>query len=258
MEFPINNKFIQEEALSIDHAKNMIVLANRILANEGVFDAFGHISVRNPENPDTFFISRAISPAAVLKDDLIEMDFEARMVGGNPDYTPFSECAIHCAIYKVRQDVNCICHPHPPEVIPFTCTDIPLKGVYHQFCTFYDGVPLHSDISPECGLLINNLEEGAKLAGTLGDKRGVLIRNHGVVVVGESVPRAVFSSITLRDNAKMLLNTLALGVQPAYIGPEEAKNSAYAHLCGQGLKRSWEYWGARAKHSFDDITSIVI
>ena len=258
MEYPINNKFIQEEALSADHAKKMIVLANRILANEGVFDAFGHISVRNPENPDTFIISRALAPAAVLQNDLIEMDFQSRIVSGNPDYKPFSECAIHCAIYKTRPDVNCVCHPHPPEVIPFTCTDIPLKGVYHQFCVFYDGIPVHSDISPECGLLINNLEEGAKLAGTLGDKRGVLIRNHGVVVVGESVPRAVFSSIVLRDNAKMLLSTLALGVQPTYIGLEESKRSTFNHLCGQGLQRSWEYWEARAKRSFSDIAAIDI
>jgi len=258
MEYPINNKFMQEEALSADHAKDLVVMANRILANEGVFDAFGHISVRNPENPDTFWISRAISPAAVTKDDLIEMDFEARMVSGNPNYTPFAECVIHAAIYKVRPDVSSVCHPHPPEVIPFTCTDIQLKGIYHQFCSFYDGIPVFTDLPPECGMLVNTMELGSNLAQVLGNKRGVLIRNHGVVVVGESVPRAVFSSVTLRDNAKMLLSTLALGVQPTYIGLEESKKSTYSHLCGQGLKRSWDYWATRAKNNFKDVANIGV
>ena len=241
MDFPINNKIYQEEAVSAEHAKRMVIMGNRIIVNEGVFDAFGHISIRNPENPDTFIISRALAPVSVTLDDLIEMDFNAKITGGNANFTPFSESAIHASIYKARPDVNCVCHPHPYEIIPFTCTDVPLRGMFHQY-TFYDGIPVFSDLPPECGLLINTIELGDKLAAALGDKRGVLIRNHGVVVVGETLPRAVFSTITLRDNAIMLQAALSMGAPiTSYAGPEEIKKSMYSHFCGQPAKRAWDY-----------------
>ena len=258
MDIPITNKYFQEAPLSTDHAKEQLVMANRILAGEGVFDSYGHISIRNPENHNTCLISRARSPADVEYDDIIEIDFQTKIVSGNPNYTTFGECAIHCAIYAARPDVMSVSHPHPPEAIPFTCTDIPLKGVHHLFCTFYEGVPVFSDIPPEDGLLIRTLEVGEKLAAVLGNKRGVLIRNHGVVVVGESVPRAVFSSITLRDNARILLNTLAMGAKPSYIGYEESEYSTYIHFSGQGFQRSWDYWVARAKNNFSDIADLCL
>jgi len=258
MEFPINNKIFQEEAISADHAKRMVVMGNKIVVNEGVFDAFGHISVRNPENPETFFISRALAPVSVTLDDLIEMDFNAKIVGGNPGFTPFSESAIHCSIYKARPDVNCVCHPHPYEIIPFTCVDVPLSGMYHLY-TFYDGIPVFSDLPPECGLLINNLELGDKLAAVLGDKRGVLIRNHGVVVVGETLPRTVFSTVTLRDNAKMLATALSMGVKiTSFAGAEEIKKSTNGHFCGQPAKRAWDYWCKRARESFPEIADMDV
>jgi ribulose-5-phosphate 4-epimerase/fuculose-1-phosphate aldolase len=256
VEFPITNEYFQEEAINAGNAVRMIVLANRILANEGVFDAFGHISVRNPENPETFFISRAISPEFITREDMLELDFEGRIVSGNPSYRPFGERAIHCAIYKRRPDVHCVCHPHPYEIIPFASTGIPLRSIYHQDVTFYEGLPTYSDMPPACGLLINTLEEGEKLADALGDKRGVLIRNHGVVVVGESVPRVVYSSVTLRDSAKILLSTLAMGVEPHYIGREEAEQGTYVQFCGQGLQRSWNYWCQKAKQTFPDIAEL--
>ena len=256
MDYPINNKIFQEEAVSTEHAKRMVVMGNKIIVNEGVFDAFGHISIRNPENPDTFIISRALAPVSVTLDDLVEMDFNAKIVGGNLDFTPFSESAIHASIYKARPDVNCVCHPHPYEIIPFTCTDVPLRGMFHLY-TFYDGIPVFSDLPPECGLLINTIELGDKLAATLGDKRGVLIRNHGVVVVGETLPRTVLSTITLRDNAKMLQATMAMGVPiTSYAGAEEIKKSTYAHFCGQPAKRAWDYWCVRARSSFPDVPGV--
>ena len=90
----------------------------------------------------------------------------------------------------------------------------------------------------------------------LGDKRGVLIRNHGVVVVGESLPRVLYSSITLRDGAKILLNTLALGLEPHYIGEEEARRCTEIQFGEVGLARGWNYWCIKAKEAFPDIADI--
>lgn len=255
MEIPITNEYFQEEARTAAEAKRMLVLANRALANEGVFDAFGHISVRNPENSRSFFISRAISPELVTVEDILELDFEGRIIGGDPAYTTFNEKAIHCAVYEARPDVMCVCHPHPHEIIPFASTDVPLRSIYHQDVTFYDGIPVFRDLPVECGLLINSLPLARKMAEQLGQCRGILIRNHGVVVVGESIPRTVYSTVTLRDNARILLQTLAMGVEVHYLSREEMITGTVNQF-GKGIARTWNLWCTKAKEAYPEIAGL--
>ncbi len=246
MYIPVTNEMFQEEARSEEEAKRMLVMANRIMANEGLFDAYGHVSVRNPADSQTFFISRALAPELVTIRDIVEMNLDGQIVRGEPGFKPFGESVIHCAIYKARTDVMCIAHPHPSEIIPFASADIPLKSIYHMNVTFYDGIPLFEDFSPENVLLVNNMETAEKLAAVLKDHRGVLIRNHGVVVVGESIPRALYSTVTLRDNAKMLLYALSTGGRIRYLSEEEMKE-AMKDRFQKALSRSWELWCDRIK-----------
>lgn len=255
MEVPITNELFQEEARSAREAMEMLVLANRLLANEKVFDAFGHISVRNPENPETYFISRAISPELVTMDDMLELDFEGNIVSGKPGFKPFNERAIHCAIYAARPDVMCVAHPHPHELIPFAATDIPLRSIYHQDVTFYDGIPVFTELPVECGMLINNLPLARKLAAQLGHRRGILIRNHGVVVVGESIPRAVYSTVTLRDNAKMLIQALSMGGSVNYLSREEMETGTVNQFT-KGISRTWNLWCSKARQAYPDIADL--
>lgn len=256
MEYPITNKFLQEEARDIDEAKRMLVLANRILAQQDVFDAFGHISIRNPEDPNTFLITRSLSPELVTMDDILTLDFEGNVVSEDKTKQSFLERFIHCSIYRERPDVMCVAHPHPPESIVFASTGIPLRGIYHLDVTFYDGIPIFSDLPPESGNLVNSMELADKLTAALGSKRGILIRNHGVVVVGESIPRTVYSTITMRDNARMLITCLSLGVEPSYIDRETAEYGTYTHFCGSPLNRCWNYWNMLAKKEFPDIAHL--
>ncbi len=255
MEVLITNELFQESARTPEEAMRMLVLANRILANEGVFDAFGHISIRNPENPETFFISRAISPELITMDDMLELDMEGNIVSGKPGYQPFNERYIHCAIYAVRPEVMCVCHPHPHELIPFASTNVPLRSIYHQNVTFYEGIPVFKDLPVECGMLVNNLPLAQKLAKQLGQCRGILIRNHGVVVVGESIPRAVYSTVTLRDNARMLLQTLAMGVPIHYLSEEEMETGTVNQFT-KGISRTWNLWCTKAKEAYPDIAHL--
>ena len=67
----------------IDSLIDDIVYANWILFNEGVLDAFGHISARNPENRDTFFLARNMAPGLVTRDDILEFDLEGNVVGND-------------------------------------------------------------------------------------------------------------------------------------------------------------------------------
>lgn len=255
MKIPITNESFQESARNADEAKKMLVLANRALANEKVFDAFGHISVRNPENPDTFFISRALSPELVNIADILELDMEGNVVSGNPAYKPFQERAIHCAVYEARPDVMCVCHPHPHEIIPFASTDLPLRSIYHQDVTFYDGIPVFKDLPPECGMLINTLPLARQLAKELGSRRGILIRNHGVVIVGESIPRAVYSTVTLRDNAKILQQTLSMGCEVHYLSKEEMEYGTVNQFT-KGISRTWNLWCTKAKEAYPEIAGL--
>ena len=257
MDFPITNSYFQEAARTAADAKRLLVLANRILANEDVCDAYGHVSIRNPENPETFFISRAIYPSSVTVDDIMEMDLDNQIVAGKNGWRPFSESVIHTAIYAVRKDVNCVCHTHPPELIAFSSTDVPLRSVYHQDVTFYDGVPVFKEIPEESGLLIKEMDVAGRLAAMLDNKRGILIRNHGVVTVGESAPRAVYSSITMRDNARIYFYAAALSKQLHYISREESMHGTRNQFCGHSLERSWNYWCNRAKAACPDIVMLV-
>ena len=96
-----------------------LVIANRILAHEGVVDAYGHISVRHPERSDRFFLSGSRSPELVTLDDIIEYDLDCNPIDlrGRAQYT---ERPIHGGIYRKRPDVISVVHNHAYEVIPFT------------------------------------------------------------------------------------------------------------------------------------------
>ena len=105
-------------------------MANRILANEGILDALGHVSLRNPENSKTFFQSRSLSPFEVTRNDILELDLEGNVVTGTT-MRPYSERVIHAAILKARPDMNAVFHGHIASVIPFSVTGIPIRPVTH-------------------------------------------------------------------------------------------------------------------------------
>ena len=124
-----------------DEAIDQVVWANRILANEAIFDFLGHISVRNPENPKTFFIARGIAPETVTKKDILEVDQEGKVLTKNPLGNPYSERIIHAAIYKMRPEINSVIHAHPQTVVAFTISEVQFKMVAHPLSIFHEGIP---------------------------------------------------------------------------------------------------------------------
>jgi len=232
-------------AANADEAMEQCVLANRILACENVLDAFGHVSVRNPENPGAFFQSRSLGPELVTRADLLEIDLDGNVLS-KTDATPYGERIIHAAILKARPDVNAVFHGHPHSVIPFSSAGVAIRPVAHFAGMFYEGIPLYDDYDLSAGMLIASPEEGERLARTLGKARAVLLRDHGCCVVGENAPAMVMSAVYLRDNAALQLQTLQLG-QPKYLSYEEGKQAARVMLSDIALKRAWTYWANRAR-----------
>ena len=223
-----------------------LVAANRILANEGVVDAFGHVSVRDPRSRERFWLARSRSPALVELDDLMEFALDGTAIDAR-GRTPYGERMIHAAVYAARADVQSVVHHHAYSVLPFTITGEPLRPVVHTASVIGAVVPVW-DIRTKFGgtdMLVRSIEQGRDLAATLASNTCVLIRGHGAVVVGASIERAVLTAIYLQVNANVLLQALPLGL-PEPLTAEEIERSAEAQFSPLALDRSWEYFCQRA------------
>ena len=223
-----------------------VVAANRILANENVVDGFGHVSVRHPENPNRYVMSRSRSPALVEFEDLMEFEQTGEPVDGR-GRRPYGERMIHGAVYEARPEINAVVHHHAYGVLPFTITSTPLRPVVHTASVIGSEVPVW-DIADNFGatdMLVRNMEMGRDLARTLGDNTCLLMRGHGAVVAGENVQQAVMTAIYLQVNAQILLEARHLG-EPRGLTEEEVELSTGAQFSPLAVDRVWEYLCLRA------------
>ncbi len=226
-----------------------LVIANRILHNESVlFEAFGHISVRNPENPNQFFLSRSLAPAQVEEEDIYVFDLEGNCLTPNHKKT-FAEVVIHSEIYKHHPEVNSVCHNHAQQLIPFTVLDIPYKPLSHYGAMFYEGVPVYDSYDVSDGMIIRSQNEGERISSTLKNHKAVFLRGHGVVVVGENLKRCVLNSIFMVIDAENQYKSLQLGVgEPKYLSYFEGKTcDEKTWNMDIAQDRAWNYWVSRVE-----------
>ena len=230
-----------------------VVMANRVLSNEGILDALGHVSVRNPVNTNTFFQARSISPFEVTPEDILEIDLDGNVVT-QTTLKPYGERIIHGAILKARPEMNAVFHGHFAAVIPFSVTNTPIRPVTHVGSFLYQGVPIYDDYEPGDGMLIRTKHEGERIAKHLGQHRVHLLRGHGCDIVAENLLRLVASALHLRDNATIQWQTLLSGKEMKYLSPEEAKTAMEIALFGASpIDRMWGYWVARVKRNMPDM-----
>lgn len=214
--------------------------ANRILADQGVFDAFGHVSVRHDRDPGRYLMSRSLAPALVTAADLMEYDLES--VPAEPrGRSLYLERFIHGEIYKVRPDVGAVVHHHSPAVIPFGVSRQPLRPVSHMAAFLGAGVPVFEirDAGGMTDLLVRTPALGQALARTLGASAAALMRGHGAVVVGPTIQDAVARSVYMEVNARLQQQAMALG-PVTYLDPEEARKADATVSDSYG--RPWELW----------------
>lgn len=225
-----------------------LVIANRILAREGVLDGFGHVSVRHPSDAQRYVMSRSRSPELVTRDDLVQftLDDEAIDAGGRAVY---AERFIHGCIYRARSDVHAICHNHSHAVIPYGVAGQSIRPILHMASVIGDEVPVW-DIAQQFGdtdLLVTDAAKGDSLARCLGTKRAALMRGHGAVVAASNLREAVFVAIYLQLNAELLLRARVLGDGSLrYLTPGEIRLASQTLLQPLSQDRAWEYWSARA------------
>jgi len=223
-----------------------LVLANHIIADQGVVDGFGHVSVRSAKNPNHYFISRSRAPALVTADDIMEYDLDDNAIEprGRSSYL---ERFIHSEIYKLRPDVQAVIHSHSAAVIPFGVSDVPLKPISHMGGFLIKAVPvfeIRETGGNETDMLIRNKALGAALAAKLGIGSVALMRGHGDVVVGQSLKTAVFHAIYTEQNARLQSEALRLGGKITFLNEvEAAKIGAQNDVL---VERPWEIWKNQA------------
>lgn len=219
--------------------------AYRIVANEGILDAFGHISVRHPGNPQRYFLSRSRAPGLVQPDDILEYDLDSNPIVP-PTTRPYSERVIHGEIFKARPDVNAVCHHHAPAIMPFAISGVPLVPVFHLGAAMGQRAPFWDsrDEFGDTNLLVVKPEEGASLARALGSHSIVVMRRHGATVVGGELRELVFRTLYSAKNAEHQLAAHVLGhVSPLTDG--EAEMAGQLNLAPGPLARAYEYWVRR-------------
>ncbi|MFW5896352.1 MAG: class II aldolase/adducin family protein [archaeon] len=218
-----------------------LVTANRILANEGIIQGFGHVSVREP-GADEMLISRSRSPAFVEEADIIRMDLEGNVLDDR-DVRPYGETVIHRAIYRNREDVNAVVHHHAPAVMPFTVVDTEIKPVFHMGALFADGVPEFSEYDLEYGRLVVTEDEGERMAENLGDHRAQLLEGHGANMTGSSIEEVIISTVFFVMNAQYQRQAMQMGTPRYYEGPEESIANILEEviLAPLSQERMWEY-----------------
>ena len=222
-----------------------LATANRVLANEGVLDAFGHISMRHPDKPDRYLISRYGAAEIMQPSDILELTLDSKPVAPTSARL-FSELVIHGCIYQARPDVHSVCHHHAVSVLPYCITGIELVPVMHLGASLGGKVPFW-DSRDEFGdtpLLVTTPEQGHSHARGLGEHWIVLLRRHGATVAGRSLRECVFRSIYSCRNAELQSRALGIGAIST-LSPGEAELCSAHSLTPRTLSRTWEYWSYR-------------
>ena len=222
-----------------------LVAASRILAAHGVLDAYGHASARSDKHPERFLMSRSRAPALVTASDLMEFDADSEALRGDKR-KGFIERYIHGEIYRVRPDVMAVVHSHSPSVIPFGITRTRLRPVYHMGSFLWSGAPVWDirKVREDNDLLVRDRPLGQALAGALGKCSCVLMRGHGMTVIGDGVPEAVFRAIYTEMNARLQIQASQLEGPIEFLSDEEGRR---ATVSNRGtIERPWELWKTEA------------
>jgi len=220
-----------------------LVAANRTLATLEIVDVDGHVSVRHDKDPKRYLIARSIAPESVTANDILELDLDSKPVNGG-DAKMYLERFIHGEIYKARPEVNAVVHNHAAAVIPFGASNVALRPIYHMAGFVGRGVPIFDirKVAGDTDMLVKTPALGAALARTLGDKPAALMRGHGAVVVGDSLPQVVGRSYYLQMDAKLQAQAMALGGDITYLdAAEAAKTEGFG-----GYERAWDLWKRKA------------
>jgi HCOMODA/2-hydroxy-3-carboxy-muconic semialdehyde decarboxylase len=226
-----------------------LVTANRILATQGIVDSFGHVSIRHPDNPQRYLLSRSRAPERVETADIMEFTLEGDPVDAR-GRKPYLERFIHGAAYEKRPDVMAVIHNHSPGVIPYGVTGHKMRPIMHMCGTIGHEVPIWDQRKKfgDTDLLVTSMAMGRDLVKTLGKGRTALMRGHGCVVAGPDLRQTVYTAVYLELNAKLQMQAEAMG-RVKFLSKGEA-DKVVSTTTAANVNRAWENWCRKAERPF--------
>lgn len=192
---------------SAEQARQTLIDAGLILEAAGQGDLTrGHVSVRVPGDPTHFYMKpHSFGFDEITHENIVICNLDGEKIGGGG--RKHSEVYIHSEIYRARPDVMSVIHTHPTHAVAFSATGRPMRPISQPSVAFLDGLPVYTDTIE----LIRTRDMGAGVAQALGPHKAVLMRNHGVAVVGGSVEEATILAILLENACEIQLLADASG-----------------------------------------------
>jgi ribulose-5-phosphate 4-epimerase/fuculose-1-phosphate aldolase len=215
--------------------REQLALCTRILAMQGMIGVFGHVSVFQPETKTVFITPGMGSDKGSLKpEEMVATDLTGKPLAGKEG--PPVEWPIHTALHGARADALAVAHLHTPFATLFAIAKRKFQPVTLQGAIFSDGVPLYPEAQ-----LITNPQRGDALLKVIADKRAVLLRGHGIVVVGQNLQEVLYCSLVLEDDAKKTLQAASLG-EVGTISQEDCKAFGAEIALERRAGRAWNYF----------------
>lgn len=226
---------VHSPVIASQSVREQVAWACRILALEGYTDlTLGHVSVR-PSGEGVIQIKRrGVGLDEVESDDVVSLDLADEEAFGSPEM--HLEAALHTEVYRARPDVGAVVHGHPPYATALSACEAELQLLTHDAVLFADGLSVFED-TPE---LITGPALGEAVARALGSRQVVLMRNHGVLVVGKDVGWAVLAAVTLERAIR--LQTIASALGPTLPISRASAERMHPEKYNDGLVG--EYWAA--------------
>jgi ribulose-5-phosphate 4-epimerase/fuculose-1-phosphate aldolase len=229
--------------------KQLIVRAVRMLNSHGLMDMNGHVSLRDADAPERMWInSRQASRSTLRASDIISIDLDSgKRIGECPE--PPSEFHIHRAIMRRRKDVDTVIHAHPEHIVILSIAGHALRPVVGAGSFLPEPVPLFDDAN-----LINTEERGEAVADILGHAPAIVLRGHGVVVVGANLEEAIVRYAGAESNARIQYKASVLG-EPHILQGDELVAMRSSLWTPKIMAKHWHYHEetARRRKAFEDI-----
>jgi ribulose-5-phosphate 4-epimerase/fuculose-1-phosphate aldolase len=206
--------------------KKDFVTALRIIAREGLSDAFAHLSARVGQNKMLFMPRK--SPALVKKKELFVVNFDKAV----------PQSAVHQAMYRARPDAGAVIHFHSAHAILLTLVGQTVRPMHNYSAIFYEGVPVFEGTGQ-----VETPERAAQIARLLGPAKAVLLRGHGAVVVGKTIREVAMLALYLEESARLQTEAMKLG-EPRFLESGEAEKVARQTFKPASTERAWEHFSA--------------
>lgn len=200
------------------HRKERLAGALRLFGRQGFEDGVsGHITVRDPQYTDCFWVNPFGVPFAhITVSDLVLVNSEGQVVEGG-HHVNQAAFTVHSQVHAARPDVVAVAHCHSVHGRALSALGEPLEPITQESCAFYEDHALYDSYS---GVAVD-AEEGRRIAGVLGSGKALVLRNHGLLTVGDSVDAAAWWFLSLERSCQVQLLAKAAG-RPVPIGHRQA------------------------------------